>query len=605
MIESSELADNIENAARQLLGEQATLHTILQWCNEYRTGLADIQVSRGVTLPSIAIIGAKGQGKTWVARQMILDRRLASTLPSGVLSNEATSQLTWIGPNPPDSLHPSTEVYVPCPTHCLLDLGRPYMILDTPGYTDDDPAAAAIARDAMNLSPIKLIVARRDQLRSAINSQLAALTEGAVCLPVITCTPLKELNRSGSQAHRSASTHLDRATESLRNDVEWFVSALAASAPTSRLLEPILVADFEADGDEDQIEAQLVLDLQERLAKESMESLAATKANRMAAASDRLRRRVAKLIEQQVPHLSSSVRRLHTAADALPTQAIEAVLGSKQVLQTAIRDRVRADIIGGTSLLWFPYRTLLNLLGLTHGAWDRLLLSMSGSIPSIFGTFAAWAKNTRASNDAQREIQHGIRDQLNGQIQDRLQPAQQQFYRAIDRIRGNNADVRPRETALSVRLSGVDELQAQARELFEFSIEQHRIPRPILQGLGLLATSVFWILFAGPIVSIYREYLSASYEAWTNNAATLNSFPHPSFSMFATAAALSVFPVLLIAMLVMSWFQRASRLQKMVEFVYSAELKKVEDLKQSGVIQLHYDDPLLASAEYLVNLDGS
>jgi hypothetical protein len=490
----------------------------------------------------------------------------------------------------------------------MLDLGRPYMIIDTPGYTDDDPVAAANARDAMSLAPIKLIVARRDQLRSAIHAQLAALTDGAVCLPIINSTPINEIDRAAPAglSHRAASSvvsHVDRASESLRSDLEWYVSALGASAPGSKILEPILVADFEADGDEDGIGMQLATDLRERLAKQTMESLAATKAHRLAAASERLRHRVGSLLETRVPQLSSSVRRLHTAAESLPAQAIEAVLGSKSVLKTVIRDRVRADIIASTSLLWFPYRTMLGVLGLTHGAWDRLLLSMTGSIPSIFGTFAAWARNWGQSRAAQHEVQNGIREQLHRQIQDRLEPAQQHFYRAVARIQGGANEFPEQPEELMIRLSGVDELQVRARETFDLIFEQQRAPKWIIQGLGLLATLIFWGLFAGPIMAIYRDYLVASYHAWIDSSSTSKDFPHPTFSMLTTAAILSALPVLILAMLVMTWFQRASRLNRISEAIYSAELKQVEELKRSGVIQLHYDDPLLRSAEFLVNLD--
>jgi hypothetical protein len=154
-----------------------------------------------------------------------------------------------------------------------------------------------------------------------------------------------------------------------------------------------------------------------------------------------------------------------------------------------------------------------------------------------------------------------------------------------------------------VRLSGIDELQVRARETFDLIFEQQRAPKWIVQGLGFLATLIFWGLFAGPIMAIYRDYLVASYHAWMDSSSTSKNFPHPTFSMLTTAAILSALPVLILAMLVMTWFQRASRLNRISEAIYSAELKQVEELKRSGVIQLHYDDPLLRSAEFLVNLD--
>ncbi|MBM3965424.1 MAG: hypothetical protein FJ308_10240 [Planctomycetes bacterium] len=608
MNESLVIADRIEGAALRLLGQHSSCHTIVQWCDEYRRQANDIMSGRGIALPSFAIVGAKGQGKTWVARQMLLDERVAESLPSGVLSSEATTQLHWIGPVPPEALDPSKEVYVPCPAHRMLDMGRPYLLIDTPGYTDDDPTAAAIARDSLSFSPIKLLVARRDQLRSAIHSQLAALTDGAVCIPLITCVPLKEISTGlasrGNGDRGDAGDQEERVSESLRGDLEWYRAALTASAPNTRFLDPIIIADFEADGDEERVGERLRLDLKERLSRESIDAISATKASRLASLSDRLRHRVSQLIDRQVPQLAQAVRKLHTAADALPSQAIETVLGSKQVLKTAIRDRIRADVIGGTGLFCFPYRTLLNVLGFTHGAWDRLLLSMTGSIPSIFVTFAAWAKNLATSREANQGLQQGIRDQLNRQIQDRLQPAQQQFYRTIDRIRGDHREGRSVDGELRVRLTGVDELQSQAREVFDFTLEKNRASRVSLLGFAALGTFVFWGLMAGPIISIYRQYFYASYRAWTDASAMVESFPHPSPGMLFTSTVISLVPVLVFAMLVMSWYQRVSRLNALADNVYAAELSKVEELKRLGVIQLHYEDSVLEAAEFLVNLEA-
>jgi hypothetical protein len=72
--------------------------------------------------------------------------------------------------------------------------------------------------------------------------------------------------------------------------------------------------------------------------------------------------------------------------------------------------------------------------------------------------------------------------------------------------------------------------------------------------------------------------------------------------MMITAIGISVFPVLLIAMLVMGWFQRARRLDAIADEIYARELQKVEELKRDGTIRLYYDDPLLENAEYLTSL---
>jgi hypothetical protein len=585
-----QMVERIEDASQQLLGSHPVRLQIARWCEEFRQAANDITHERGVLLPCFGIIGAKGQGKTWVARQLILEPAIAQLLPSGVLAKEATTRLHWIGPSAPDALEASREVYLACPAKSMLDFQRPYMVLDTPGYTDEDPMAAAIAKEAMSLAPIKLLVARRDQLRSAIHVQLAALTEGSVCLPIITCVPQSESMGSGNLAG------------SLQRDIEWYTAALSSSAPGTRFLEPILVCDFEAMGDEASIARQLQNDLKNRLAHEDLKVASATKSVRLRTASDRLKHRVSEAIQTQVPQLASAISQLASTADALPSQAIEMVLGSKHVLRNAIRDRIRGELISGTGLFWFPYRTLLGILGFTHGAWDRLILSMTGSLPSIFGTFMTWAKNLSTSRQAHQELQEGIKEYLTKQIQDRLLPAQQEFYRAIDRIGGSNRDAHRIDSGLRIRMSGIDALQVQARGVFDETLSKYRIPRWLLQLLGLVATVIFWGLMAGPILAIYRQYFLATMHAWSQGTKDLSEFPSPKATMMLTAFGISTFPVLIIAMLVMSWFQRAKRLDAIAEEIYSAELQKVESLKRDGTIKLYYEDPLLQSAEYLTSL---
>jgi hypothetical protein len=90
--------------------------------------------------------------------------------------------------------------------------------------------------------------------------------------------------------------------------------------------------------------------------------------------------------------------------------------------------------------------------------------------------------------------------------------------------------------------------------------------------------------------------------AWSQGTKDLSEFPSPKATMMLTAFGISTLPVLIIAMLVMGWFQRAKRLDAIAEEIYSAELQKVESLKRDGTIKLYYEDPLLQSAEYLTSL---
>ena len=67
-----------------------------------------------------------------------------------------------------------------------------------------------------------------------------------------------------------------------------------------------------------------------------------------------------------------------------------------------------------------------------------------------------------------------------------------------------------------------------------------------------------------------------------------------------TSVLLSLIPMLIYAMVVLSWSQRRSKINHIAEVTYAGEMKLVDELKRNGVIVLHYDDPLLEHAEFLI-----
>lgn len=591
-------ADRLERAAEAVLGTQPGSQQIRRWCDQFRHQCRDIEESRGLNLPSIAIVGSKGQGKTWIARQWVSDGPTAAQLPSGVLSSEATTRLYWIGPQPPENLDSSREVYLPCRREAMLDLPASYILLDTPGVTDDDRQAAKLAKEAMSLSPIQLLVVRRDQLRGAVLGSLAHSAEGAICIPVITAIPLKDLPDRQRTIH--AAEQPEHVSSSLQADLEMFQRSLRSFAPSTRFLPAILVEDFEASGDEAGCGERFRSRVQQLLRAESFDRIAVTRSNRLEAARERLRNRVREMVQSELQGLVDAVQTLHREADLLPAQTLEAVLGSQEELQAAIRGRFRAHILTETGLIWFPYRTVLSLLGYTTGAWDRLVLSLTGSVPSIFGTFLAWAKNVSRTRSIQWELQQGIRERLNRQMEDRLRPMQDAFYRSVHRLRGEKPKENESNDELHVRLTGIDELQDQARTVFEWSVDRELPGSLRLQLFAFLGTILFWGMMAGPIVAVYRRYFHASWGSLVESNTSVEGFELGS-GIFLSSVLLSLLPLLVYCMVVLSWLQRNSKVRKLATKTLAEEHRLLEQLRSKGVIKLRYEDPLLEHAEFLVN----
>ncbi len=291
----------------------------------------------------------------------------------------------------------------------------------------------------------------------------------------------------------------------------------------------MLVPDFEISGDELASQQSFRSQLVARLASLHLDelSLASSRESRLQAAEQRLRRSVSKSISEQMPQLAAAVDRLNRETEGLPERVLDSLLGSSQILDTGVRMRLRSRLWENTYLLWFPYRTLMSILNMTQGAWDRVVLALAGSVPSIFGALTTWARNVRQSREFNTEVEDGIRQRMQRQVEERLKPLCDQFHRAIWQLRTRDEQRETVPDVGSMNLSGIEELQADSRAIFERAIAENVTPPWLTQLLAVLGTALFWGFMAGPIVSIYHQYFSASYASLVEGEVHTEGFPHP------------------------------------------------------------------------------
>ena len=589
---SHPLAARVSEAATAVFADTPTAHAVLEACRRLEHEASNITRSRGVHALLIAIVGAKGQGKTWVARQLVADEQIKSRLRSGDLVDDATTRLVWIGATPPDALDPDSEIYHRCSQTEMFDLGRAYVLLDTPGSTDADARAAEIAVEALSLAPIKLLVIARDQIRSAASVLIAQRIDGSECIPVISSVEPEEMSE-GAEAHRQ-----------LQSDLRALREQIAGLAPRVQLRAEILVPDFEISGDEEASANSFRMQLVSRCAELRLDeiSLEMSRESRLKAAEARLRRTVSKTIADHMPQLASAVDRLNRETESLPERVLDSMLGSSQVLETGVRMRLRSQLVGDTYLLWFPYRTLMSVLNMTQGAWDRVMLALAGSVPSLFGALASWARNVKQSQDFSLEVQDGIRERMRRQVEERLKPLCDQFHRAVWRLHSRDSGVEAPLNTGSMALSGIEELQLRSREIFEQAIRQHSIRSWFAQLLGILGVVLFWGFMAGPIVSIYHQYFSASYVALVDGQVHPEGFPHPKPSLILTSIILSLLPLVIYAMIVLTLALSNRKVRRAAAEIESAHAGAIRELRDKRIIQLQFEDSLLQQAEYLLNL---
>lgn len=596
MMFQEKISQRIIEATSSVFGESEIALAVRQACERYEHEVDQIDSSRGINALLIAIVGAKGQGKTWSAKQFLFANEIRDQLRSGDLTQDATTRLVWVGPVHPDQLDPSTESFYPCQADQMLPLGQTYVILDTPGLTDANQLASTIAHESLALAPVKLLVIARDQIRAAANITLAHQIDGSFCIPVITSVEPTEFPDQ-PESHP------------LENDIKQLRDQLSIMAPRTHLGRELLIPDFDITDDEAAAAEVFRSGIRDRLESLGLSATSMTTARemRLSASAERLKTEIARIIQDQLPQLSEAVDQLHRETQQLPTRVLNSLMGSDAVLLTGIRMQLRTRLASETSLLWFPYRTVLSTLNLTQGAWDRVVLMLSGSIPSLFGALASWTKNVRQSREFDLQIQNGIREHTQKQVEERLGPLCDQFHRTVMHLRPRSdrerASKGPKHGGM--RLMGIEELQSRSQKIFQTEIERSATKGWLTQLYAVIGVVIFWSLMAGPIVVIYRGYLTASAGVFSGEAIPLEDFPYPTPGLLFTSLLLSILPLAIYCMIILTWTLSHRKTKQIAARVISKHESAIEELYSQGVIRLTFEDELLEHTEYLLNVSGN
>jgi hypothetical protein len=589
MTDTAELHDpllpRLRRATAQVFGESAIGSSVLQRCDDYDAERHRLLAARGGELPVIAVIGATGQGKTWLIHAMIVDSSVRKLLPCGDRAEDRTRYVTWIGPRPPEQFDPARERYLPCLAEQMQPVGASYLLIDTPGLTNAESLVAEAARGAVAQASAHLLVIRRDQLRAGEIDAAAILGEGALVVPVVNAIRVRDA--------------------ALEDDVAHFLDRLRSLAPTSQILDPVLVDDCESTKKGADAVARLAAnELSDRLGGHLRELAGGRRLQtRLSAAKKRFRRELADALVVELPELSAAESRLGKAVCQLPMAIANTLIGSPAALTVVVRTKLRVALLNETPSLCFPYRALLVLLNLTHGAWDRLMLGMAGSLPSLIT--AAWssASNLRQMSHLNTDKTQAIRDRAAAIVQDRIRPLIATFRRELNRLRNHDRNVEEdSKQATTARMVGLDALQDASQGIFEEQVTAHAVSAPQARGLGIAGTALFWLLMAGPIIALYREYLAFGFSELIGQHKGLEAFPHLSPGTFFTSLVVSGLPMAVFGMCVLTWAQSSSRVKACASAVEESHRNKIHELASNGTLQLEFDDPLLNDARLVLSL---
>jgi hypothetical protein len=127
-------------------------------CTEALDVLKSFADGRGMNSTTVAVMGAKNSGKSWLCRLLIKDETERELIPSGHTSKFATEKATWIGPDAPPALDNEHELSIRIRPDAMIDLGVNYTLLDLPGYNDASIPAREAALKAIRGVSLRIIV---------------------------------------------------------------------------------------------------------------------------------------------------------------------------------------------------------------------------------------------------------------------------------------------------------------------------------------------------------------------------------------------------------------------------------------------------------------
>ena len=588
----------VRQASISVLGESAAGRAVRQLCDSHSAARRSLTTDRAAGAMVVAVVGATGQGKSWLMRQFIKSPSVANAIRSGNNADEATERITWVGPNPPANLDIRFEQYLHCASDQMYSLDSPYLLVDSPGVTDNRRDVAETAHLALSMASVLLMVVRRDQLRSYAVDLLASASEGSLVVPVINA-----VNETSDSLR----------ADSLRTDSEAFVARIRRAAPRSHVTAAVHIADFETGARQESIVGSDALASINRalVAELAQGDSLGRMVHRLAAMDAKFRTALHSSLRGQLPSLTIAVQHLNEEARRLPEEIAASLVGGGPALRAGIRSRLRASLLTDTSGIWFPYRTILGVLSLTSGAWDRVVLSLAGSLPSLIGAAYTGVRNLTQSNAIASDIREGIRKRSAAAVADRLGPLATRFRTEIHRL-SNNETASAVDQSLTNHdssrlrtqpafLAGLDSLQEQSQQIFDSEIDRAAIPRGTATVCGIVGTILFWSLMAGPVVTLYRDYIQASLVSLIDFAGDLSQFPRPDLATVLTSVVLSVLPTAIFAMLVLSWAQGRRRVDPTEQAIRDRHREAISRLQEQRVLRLEWDDPLLADAEFLLS----
>lgn len=272
------------------------------------------------------------------------------------------------------------------------------------------------------------------------------------------------------------------------------------------------------------------------------------------------------------PRTEHQFRELRRMPEFLAHCISQELSGRVETLAGRIAHQLRVRMLEDTPLFCFPYRSVVGLLVLTAGAWDHLVTAPLGLVGAWIKTGWTSVRNVKDITDFSRRWYCTAQQRCLERLADEFQPVLRDIQVRVKKAFGGPSDPLLDPDGDQVDpfvIDGVDDAMRQSDSIVQAAIQQASPPRRTSTVLGLVGLATFAIMIAGPVLSVYRRYLAASWSASVEGIDGIwETVPLVNYRYIISFLTYSTAPVFVVAMAALAWVSRRNAVDRVVEQVH-------------------------------------
>lgn len=574
--------DHVAGSIELLFGSSSEGKRLTDRCLQSRSEVEAIATRRGLSVIPIAVIGSKNAGKSWLCRRLVTDPANRERIPCGERRANATTAAMWIGPNAPPEIDSNHETHLPIPAQLMVNLGRSYVLLDLPGYNDASIPERDAALRSVHGTPLRVLMVSSQTMEDESQFSYLTQSDGVLILPVIVDNNYPSL------------------IGDISKDIEDLTNRLNAHCPKARIFPPVVIPHAErSPGDKEEniriADEILIPALQAALVEPALDPSLA-----IGVSLDHFRREISSDLHAWMERIRPPYEELVAEESRLAEELLGNIVGTDAQLSAGMSMRMRLRAVSTAPAAFFPYRTILGVLALTAGAWDRMAFALAGSVPSLALLAFQTSRNLKNLGEMMSKAKEALNKRVETMASDRLSALDEIFVRAT-RSFLPPSDCTVNHESRKIHLVGLDVVTDKSGELFEASLIKHS-PGKLLTGFwGGLATFLFFGLGVSPAVSVYREFLEAWAGMFAKDPVRWGAFPTPSGGMIFSTLLIMGLPVVLCALITIANSAPKSKVAAAVDDVKASHQRLRSDLTDTHLVRLVSNDPIREAVRVLLD----